>query len=57
MAFVGFQYEPVSLDVNKVCLKKGKISLIRVKNQEKVNALLNSVDVGIEAQFTQMLST
>ena len=48
MAFVGFQYEPASLDVNKVCLKKGKISLIRVKNQEKVNALLNSVDVGIE---------
>ena len=34
MAFVGFQYEPVSLDVKKVCLKKGKTSLIRVKNQE-----------------------
>ena len=30
---------------------------MRVKNQEKVKALLNGLDVGNEAQCTQMLST
>ena len=38
-------------------MKKNRISLIRGKNQEKVKALLNVVDVGNEAQCTQMLST
>ena len=45
MALVGFQYEPVSLDVNEVFLKKNRMSLILVKNQEKVKTLLNGVDV------------
>ena len=27
MAFVGFQYEPVSLDVNEVCFKKNIINI------------------------------
>ena len=49
MVLVGFWYEPLSLDVNKVCLEESNISLIRVKNQEKVKALLNSVDVGNES--------
>ena len=40
MALVGFQYEPVSLDVNEV--------LIRVKNQEQIKAFLNGADVGNE---------
>ena len=33
----------------KSLLKKNRMSLIRVKNQEKVKALLNVVDVGYEA--------
>ena len=45
MALVGFRFEPVSLDVNKCVLKKNRISLIRVKNQEKVKALLNGANV------------
>ena len=45
MALVGFQYEPVSLDVNEVYLQKNRVSLILVKNQEIVKALLNGVDV------------
>ena len=49
MVLVWFWYEPLSLDVNKVCLEESNISLIRVKNQEKVKALLNSVDVGNES--------
>ena len=40
MALVGFQYEPVSLDVKEVCC---------VKNQKKVKALLNGADVGNDA--------
>ena len=46
MALVGFQYEPVSLDANSSFLMRNGISLIRVKNQEKVKALLNGVKVG-----------
>ena len=42
IALVGFQYEPVSLDVNEVCFED-------VKHQEKVTKwLLNGVDVGNE---------
>ena len=33
----------------KSVLKKNGISLIRVKNQEKIKALLNGADVGNEA--------
>ena len=43
---LGFQYELVSLDVNKVSFVRNRISLIRGKNQEKVTALLNVANVG-----------
>ena len=36
----------MSLDVKRSFLMRNRISLIHVKNQEKVKALLNSVDVG-----------
>ena len=49
MVLVGFQCEPVILDVNEVCFEREQISLIRMKNQEKVKALLNGVYVGNEA--------
>ena len=43
MALVGFQYEPVSLDINKVCFEEEQDILIRMKNQEeKVKPLLNA---------------
>ena len=49
MALVGFQYEPVSLDVNEICFfKENRVALIQVKNQEKVKALLNDADMGYE---------
>ena len=45
MTLVGFQYEPVSLYVNKVFFdEKQDIPNTREKS-EKVKALLNSVDV------------
>ena len=46
---MGFDYEAASLDVNKVYLKKDKTSIIGVKNQEKVKALLNGLAMGHEA--------
>ena len=46
MALVGFQYEPVSLDPNKVCFEEERD--IYVKNRGKVKALLIGVDVGNE---------
>ena len=49
MTLVRFQYEPVSLDVNEVCLEEEQNILIYVKNQGNVKALLNGVDVGNEA--------
>ena len=49
MALVGLQYEPASLYVKHSVLKKNRTSLIPVKNQHKVKALLNGVDVGNEA--------
>ena len=42
IALIEFLYKPVSFDVNEVCEK-------HVKNQRKVKALLNGVDVGNEA--------
>ena len=41
----------------KSVLSRNMISLIRVKNQEKVKALLTGVNVGNVKQWTQMLST
>ena len=46
MALVGFQYEPVSLDVSKVYFEEEQD--IPKKNQEKVKAFLNRVNVGNE---------
>ena len=57
MALVGLQYKPVSLDVNKVCFEEEQDIPNTLKNQEKVKALLNGVDVGNEAKYTQLLST
>ena len=56
MALVGFLYEPVSLNVNKIYFEEEqdihiylRISQdIHMKNQEKFKASLNGVDVGIE---------
>ena len=56
MVLVGFQYEPVSSDVNEVCFEGEQDILIHVKNQGKVKALLNVVDVGMRRE-TQMFST
>ena len=56
MALVGFQYESVSLDVNKVCLMRSRLSLIHLNNQENVKALLNGIDVGHLEQWTQISS-
>ena len=42
---VGFQYELVNLDLNEVCFVKNRIFPIHMKNQGKVKALLNGVDV------------
>ena len=49
IALVGLQYKPVSLDVNKVCFEEEQDIPNTLKNQEKVKALLNRVDVGNKA--------
>ena len=50
MTLVGFQYEPVSLEVNEVCLEEEQdIPNTREKIQEKIKALLNGVVVGNKA--------
>ena len=46
MILVELQYEPASLDTKEVCLMRNRKFLIHVKNQEKVKASLNGVDVG-----------
>ena len=46
MTLVGFQYEPVSLDVNKVCFDEKQDIPNKREKSEKVKVLLNSVDVG-----------
>ena len=48
MALVGFQYEPVSLDINEVCFEEEQDITNTHENQEKVKALLNGADVGNE---------
>ena len=45
MALVGFQYEPVSSDVNEVCFEA---EYDITNSQEKVKKLTNGVDVGTE---------
>ena len=48
MALVGFQYEPVSLDVNEVCFEEEQDIPNTREKSRKVKALLNDVDVGNE---------
>ena len=43
--------------LTKSVLSRNMTSLIRVKNQEKVKALLTGVDVGNVKQWTQILNT
>ena len=45
MALVGFQYEPVSLDVNEVCFEEAVDIPNTRENQGKVKACLNCADV------------
>ena len=48
MALVGFQYEPVSVELNEVCFdEKQETSLIACeKSRKNIKVLLNGVDVG-----------
>ena len=48
MVLVGCKYEPVSVDVNKFCFEEEQDIPNTHKNQRKVKALLNDVDVGNE---------
>ena len=48
MALVGFQYEPVSLDVNKACSEEEQDTSNARENWGNVKTLLNGVDVGNE---------
>ena len=48
MSLVGFQYEPVILDVNEVCFKKEQ-DIPNTREKLKKNGLLSSLDVGNEA--------
>ena len=48
MSLIGFQYEPVSLDVNEVCCEEEQDIPNTRKNQGKFKALLDGVDVGSE---------
>ena len=45
MASLGFQYEPMSLDVNEVCLEEEQDIPICMKNLENFEVLLNCVYV------------
>ena len=56
MTLAEFQQEPVSLDLNEVCFDEEHDIPRRMKNQEKVEPLLNGVYVRNEEEWTQMLS-
>ena len=58
MNLAGFQNEPMSLDANKfwAVFMRNSIFQIWMKKLEKVKTLLNSVDVGSNEQWTQILS-
>ena len=56
MFLVGFHYEPVSLDVNKVCFEEEQDTPNTRETSRKSQALRNGVNVGNVAQCTQMLS-
>ena len=45
---------PLSLVVNEVCFDEEPISLIRMRNQQKIKALLNGTDVVNVEQWTTM---
>ena len=44
MVLAGFQFEPVSLDVNEACFEEEQDTL-RMENKNKIKAFLNGVDV------------
>ena len=44
---------PLSLVVNEVYFDEEPISLIRMKNQQEIKALLNSADVANEEQWSK----
>ena len=46
MALAGFQYEPVSLNVNEVCFEEEQDTPNTLEKSWKIKALLNGVDVG-----------
>ena len=56
MTLIGFQYEPISLDVNETCFEEEQNPNTH-ENQEKLKAFVNGADVGNQAQCTQMLVT
>ena len=45
--------KPLALDVNEVCFGEEPISLIRLKNQQKIKASLNGTDVVNVGQWTK----
>ena len=47
---------PLALDVNEFCFGGDAISLIHMKNQQKIRLLLNRTDVVNEEQWTKNLS-
>ena len=47
MVLVRIQYEPVSLDVNKLCFEEEQNIPKTHGKSKKVKALLNGVDVGM----------
>ena len=57
MALVGLQYEPVSSDVNEVCFEEEQDIPHTREKSVKRQALLNDLDLGNEAECTQLLST
>ena len=57
MALVGLQYEPVSSDVNEVCFEEEQDIPNTREKSVKSQALVNDLDLGNEAECTQLLST
>ena len=57
MALVGLQYEPVNSDVNEVCFEEEQDIPNTREKSVKSQALLNDLDLGNEAECTQLLST
>ena len=54
MASVGFQYEPASLDVNKVCFDEEQDIPKKRENQEKSQSVTEWFNVGNMKHWTQI---